>query len=141
MNKTIFDQFELPPVARLLGWTLRHLDSDKGTIEVQFEAKEAFSNHSGNIQGGILTAMLDDTLGPAIVGHTNGQYIGRTIDLHVHFLRPVLPGLIRTSASIRKFGRTVAFVDAELYDQDGKLAATGTASMSLAPLQKSDETI
>lgn len=54
-----------PPAARLLGWKLERIDPEQGSIRVQFEGKDEFLNPVGSIQGGILAAMLDDTLGPA----------------------------------------------------------------------------
>ena len=57
----------MPPVARLLGWTLLSIDSERGEIRVRFEAKPDFLNPAGTVQGGILSAMLDDTMGPAAV--------------------------------------------------------------------------
>jgi hypothetical protein len=55
----------MPPVARLLGWTLLSIDPERGEIRVSFEAKPDFLNPAGTVQGGILSAMLDDTMGPA----------------------------------------------------------------------------
>jgi acyl-coenzyme A thioesterase PaaI-like protein len=50
-----------PAVARLLGWTLLSIDPERGEIRVRFEAKPDFLNPAGTVQGGILSAMLDDT--------------------------------------------------------------------------------
>ena len=58
---------ELPPAAELLGFKLVEIDPDAGTIEVDFTATEQFLNPAGTVQGGFLAAMLDDTLGPALV--------------------------------------------------------------------------
>jgi hypothetical protein len=58
---------EPPPAAVLLGWELVVVDPEEGTIEVAFTATEQFTNPAGHIQGGFLAAMLDDTLGPALV--------------------------------------------------------------------------
>jgi acyl-coenzyme A thioesterase PaaI-like protein len=58
----------LPPAAVTLGWELVSVSPEDGTIEVAFTASEAFLNPAGFIQGGFLAAMLDDTLGPALVG-------------------------------------------------------------------------
>jgi hypothetical protein len=56
-----------PPAATTLGWELLHVDPGQGTIEVAFTAGESFTNPMGVVQGGFLAAMLDDTLGPALV--------------------------------------------------------------------------
>lgn len=56
-----------PAAADTLGWELLAIDPDTGTIEVGFEASDAFLNPLGVVQGGFLAAMLDDTMGPALV--------------------------------------------------------------------------
>jgi Integrase core domain len=56
-----------PPAAQLLGWKLLEVDPERTTIKVEFQARPEFVNPVGLIQGGFLAAMLDDTLGPALV--------------------------------------------------------------------------
>jgi hypothetical protein len=70
----------------LLGWELVAVDPEEGTIEVAFTATEQFTNPAGHIQGGFLAAMLDDTLGPALVATLGDGEWAPTIDLHVQFL-------------------------------------------------------
>lgn len=130
-RKTIFDTVPAPPAAKLLGWQLLELDEAAGTIKVAFEGKPEFLNPMGNIQGGILAAMLDDTLGPALFAMGHGKVFGPTIDLHVSFLRSVKPGPITANGRVRKRGRSVAFLEGELFDQNGDLCATATARASL----------
>jgi acyl-coenzyme A thioesterase PaaI-like protein len=52
-----------PPAAALLGWEPVAIDPEAGTIEVAFTTTEQFLNLVGVIQGGLLAAMLDATLG------------------------------------------------------------------------------
>lgn len=134
MQETVFNRFEMPPAARLLGWQLLALDAKKGTIEVGFSGKPEFTNPSGHIQGGFLTAMLDNTMGPAVVAMTDGVKFGRTINLHTHFLRPVPIGAITTRGRVTRLGKTTAFLEGELFDYDGNLAARAVAAVSLASI-------
>ena len=46
---SIFDRFEAPPSAKLLGWTLRAIDPDAGTIEIGFSADDRFTNPGGTV--------------------------------------------------------------------------------------------
>ncbi len=55
-----------PPAAKLLGWKVLEAKRGSGRIRVQFEVVLDFTNPMGNIQGGFLAAMLDDTVGPAL---------------------------------------------------------------------------
>jgi acyl-coenzyme A thioesterase PaaI-like protein len=80
-----------PPAAILLGWELIAVDPEAGTIEVAFTASEQFLNPAGVIQGGFLAAMLDDTLGPALVATLGPGLFAPTTDLHVQFPAPGAP--------------------------------------------------
>lgn len=128
MASTIFDGLEAPPAAKLLGWKLLALDIEAGTIEVEFDGKTAFVNSTGYIQGGFLAAMLDDTLGPITFAMTEGKTLGRTIDLHIHYLKPALPGRIVGLGKITQLGRRIAYLEGHLNDQDGNVVARATSS-------------
>ena len=55
------------PCAELLGRRLVDHDEERGWIKFEFEGKAEFLNPAGRVQGGFVTAMLDDTRGPAVV--------------------------------------------------------------------------
>ena len=76
-------------------------------------------------------AMLDDTLGPAVFAATDFKQQGRTIDLHTHFVRPAFPGKIRGKGKVTRLGKTVAFMEGQLFDPDEKLIARATGSAML----------
>jgi uncharacterized protein (TIGR00369 family) len=123
---SIFDNFEAPPSARLLGWTLRGIDTDAGTIEISFTADERFLNPAGTVQGGFLAAMLDDTQGPALFGHTHGDIYAPTIDFNISFVKPARPGHFIGKGHVVNIGKTIALTEAELFDEAGDLVARGT---------------
>jgi uncharacterized protein (TIGR00369 family) len=119
---------EPPPAAILLGWELVAVDPDAGTIEVSFTATEQFLNPAGDVQGGFLAAMLDDTLGPALVATLGDGEWAPTVDLQVQFLRPAKPGTLRGFGRVVRRGRDIAFLAGELRDPDGDVVATATAT-------------
>jgi uncharacterized protein (TIGR00369 family) len=111
----------------LLGWELEAVDPDAGTIELSFTAREEFLNPAGHVQGGFLAAMLDDTLGPALVATlTDGEW-APTINLNVQFVRPAKPGRLRGRGRVVRKGRDIAFLAGELLDGE-EVVATATAS-------------
>jgi uncharacterized protein (TIGR00369 family) len=120
-----------PPAAVLLGWQLVTIDPDAGTIEVSFEATEQFLNPVGVIQGGFLAAMLDDTLGPALVATLGPQQFAPTLDLHVQFLRPARPGRLIGRGRVARKGNGVAFLAGDLVDDAGTVIATATATAQI----------
>ncbi len=122
---------EPPPAAVLLGWKLVEIDPDEGTIEVAFTASDQFLNPAGTVQGGFLAAMLDDTLGPALVATLGDGEWAPTTDLHVQFLKAAKPGELRGHGRIVRRGRDVAFLAGELRDAGGELVASATATAAI----------
>jgi uncharacterized protein (TIGR00369 family) len=122
---------ELPPAAVTLGWELVEVDPDAGTIEVAFTADNRFLNPVGVVQGGFLAAMLDDTLGPALVATLEPDQFAPTADLHVQFLAPARAGRLMGRGRIVRRGRDLAFLAGELVDSSGTVVATATATAAI----------
>jgi uncharacterized protein (TIGR00369 family) len=120
-----------PPAAITLGWELVTIDPEQGTIEVAFTATDAFLNPAGFIQGGFLAAMLDDTLGPALVAGLGPGDFAPTTDLHVQFLRPARPGRLLGRGRVVRRGRDVGFLAGELLDDQGAVVAVATATVQI----------
>jgi uncharacterized protein (TIGR00369 family) len=123
---SVFDRFDPPSSAKLLGWTLRAIDPDAGTIEIGFTADDRFLNPGGTVQGGFLAAMLDDTQGPALFGHTHGEAYAPTIDFNISFVKAARPGQFVGKGRVIRLGKNIAFTEAELFDEAGDLVARGT---------------
>ena len=136
MIRTALDRLEVPPCSRLLGWRLLDARPEQGWVRIGFDGKPEFCNPAGFIQGGILTAMLDDTMGPAVFIMTEGKLYTATISMTVNFLAPAKPGLIVGEADVTQIGKTIAFVEARLTAQDGVVLATSTASARLVETAK-----
>ena len=134
---TVLDRFPTPPCATLLSLDILEADHENGRVKIAFTAKPEFCNASGNIQGGFLTAMLDDCLGPAILVATNAKSFPSTINLNVQFLAPAKPGQIIGNGRIVKIGKTIGFVEAELEDANGNILARATASVRITAMHKS----
>jgi uncharacterized protein (TIGR00369 family) len=122
---------EPPPAAVLLGWKLIDVDPDAGTIEVSYTATEQFLNPAGWIQGGFVAAMLDDTLGPALVATLGPGEWAPTTDLHVQFHSPAKPGELRGRGRVVRRGRDIAFLAGELTDPSGTVVASAIATASI----------
>jgi uncharacterized protein (TIGR00369 family) len=117
-----------PPAAVTLGFKLLEIDPERGEIRVQFEAKPEFLNPMGVVQGGFVAAMLDDTLGPALVCTLPPGQFAPTIELKVNFIRPAPLGVLVGEGRIVSRGGTIAFLSGELRTEQGDLVATATAT-------------
>jgi uncharacterized protein (TIGR00369 family) len=122
---------EPPPAAVTLGWELIAVDPEAGTIEVAFVATDRFLNPVGVVQGGFLAAMLDDTLGPALVATLGPGQFAPTADLQVQFLRPAGPGRLIGRGRVVRRGGGLGFLAGELVDETGAVVATATATAAI----------
>jgi uncharacterized protein (TIGR00369 family) len=136
MIATALDNIPTPPSSKLLGWHVLDARPKEGWIRIGFDGKRDFCNPAGFVQGGILTAMLDDTMGPAVFTMTDGELYTATITMTVNFLSPAKPGPITGEARVTQLGRTVAFVEGRLTAADGTLLATATTSARLVETAK-----
>ena len=128
---SVFDRFELPAASALLGWTLRAVDPPAGTIEIGFTVDDRFGNPQGFVQGGIIAAMLDDTHGPALFAHVEGKLFPVTIDCNISFIKAARLGSFIGKGRLVSMGKTIAFTEAELFDEGGDLVARGTFTSRL----------
>jgi len=120
-----------PPAAALLGWRLREINPEAGTIVVTFFAGADFLNPLGFVQGGILGAMLDDTIGPAAMAHLGGHAFPQTLELKTSFLTGACAGEIVGRARVIHRGQDILFLEGTLEDEAGRLLATATATARL----------
>jgi uncharacterized protein (TIGR00369 family) len=107
-----------------------------GTVKIAFTALPEFCNAAGNVQGGFLTAMLDDCMGPAILIATDATAYPSTIDLNVQFLAPAKPGRLFGRGRVVQLGKTIGFVESNLEDENGAIVARATASVRITAFQK-----
>jgi uncharacterized protein (TIGR00369 family) len=128
MIATALDHLTAPPSSRLLGWHLIDARPTEGWVRIGFDGRPEFCNPAGFIQGGILSAMLDDTMGPAVFVMTDGRLFTSTISLTVNFLAPAKPGPIVGEATVTQLGKTIAFVEGRLMTTGDSVLATATTS-------------
>ena len=123
---------ELPRYVDLLG--MRPLLAEPGHVRMEFTATEQFLNPAGVVQGGFITAMLDDTMGPAAVAQLGPGHFAPTLELKVSFLRPVGPGRLIGDGRVVHMGKSVAFLEGSLADEQGNVVATATATARIVKI-------
>src|ERR1700688_994021 len=136
MIATALDRLQAPPSSKLLGWRLLDARPHDGWARIGFDGQPEFCSRAGFIRGGILTAMLDDPMGPAVFVMTDGKLYTATITMTVNFLAPVKPGPLVGETNVTQLGRTIAFVEGRLVAPDGALIATSSASARLVETAK-----
>lgn len=109
--------------------------SEPGRTTWRMEADERFTNPAGIVQGGFLAALCDSAMGAATVTWAAGRKVySANADLTISFLAAVRPGSTLTCVSrVVSGGRRVAFADAEVTDDEGRIVARATSTYVLTP--------
>ncbi len=122
-----------PPASDTLGFAMVRIDQSRMEIEVAFEGRSAFANPAGQIQGGFLCAMLDETMSVAGVVASGMTAFMPTLEMKTSFLRPAAPGRLFCVGRVVKWGRSIAFLEGELYDEQRRLLAKATSTAMPQP--------
>jgi uncharacterized protein (TIGR00369 family) len=112
----------------LLGRRVLEAEHGSGKSELSFEATEGLTNGMGNIQGGLLAAMLDSVMGAALATVLAEGERPPTLEMKISFVKPAKVGTIRGTARVVHRGRSVAFAEGSLHSASNALLATGTCT-------------
>jgi uncharacterized protein (TIGR00369 family) len=109
--------------------------SEPGRTVWQMPADERFTNPAGVLQGGFLAACCDSAMGASSVTYAAGRKVfAANAEIKVSFLGPVRPGgMLTCSARVISGGSRVAFVEAEVADDDGTLVAKASSTYIYTP--------
>jgi uncharacterized protein (TIGR00369 family) len=122
----------------------RRVDAEPGTCTVEWDAPTAycFPSASGPIvQGGLVTALLDASMGGATWSVTGDGEQFLTADLRVEFLRASRPGLLRATGFVVRRTRRVIFCGSELYDDTGGQLASSRCTQIVLPARGEERII
>jgi uncharacterized protein (TIGR00369 family) len=132
MAKGIFRKFMkgelgLPQVSRTLGARILEAQPENGIIRMAYEGTPAFTNPIGQIQGGIVSSMLDDTMALAVLSMLDDDEFAPTLELKVNFISPARIGRLEGLGKVVSKGNSVCVVEGELR-QGERLVAKSTAT-------------
>lgn len=117
-------------------------DKPRSRITTQWEAQtrhcHSVEGHprGGIVQGGFVTGWLDGAMASACIVRGEFAVAVPSLEIKVSFLLPAHPGLYRAEGWIVRWGRSVAFMEAELHDADGELIARASSTAAIRHLKK-----
>lgn len=129
------DPDNLPAVTRHFGFSLIDLDPEELWVEAWFDARPEFLNPNGSIQGGIVTGFLDEamSLSAFIAGDLKAAV--PTLEMKTSFLRPLMTERARARGQVVRCGSSVIFTEGWLWNTDGVLCATASATTARRPFK------
>ena len=126
IRKVASGELPAPPIATLIGFTLR--DVEVGHAVVDFEADARHANPMGTLHGGVLCDIADAAMGMAYASTLGEGETFTTIELKINFLKPVWTGTLVATGRVVKGGRTVGLVECDVTDAEDVLVARATST-------------
>jgi uncharacterized protein (TIGR00369 family) len=109
------------------------LSFEAGTVTLEFEVSKVVANQFGFVEGGMVATMLDGCVGMAGAIKSGGLLAMPCAELKVSFVRPVSVGKLVGRGETLRLGKSLAFLEAGLYDEAGKLLARASATAAPIP--------
>lgn len=118
--------FEHIPYTRLLG--IVFVGASRGSATFSLELRDELTRNGGLMHGGAIASLLDTASAFAVMTLLEPGQQTVTVDLTLHFLRPVLGGRIEARARVLRAGRRVATLSIDARNHEDKLIATATTT-------------
>ncbi|TWT14892.1 PaaI family thioesterase [Reyranella sp. CPCC 100927] len=118
------------PFIRFLNLTVDAVDEKAQSVTMTMPMRPEFERGagSGQFHGGPIASFID-TVGDYAVAIVLKSGVP-TINFRVDYLRPSVGSFLRGTAVVRRLGRTVAVVDIDVTDDQGRLCAIGRGTYS-----------
>jgi uncharacterized protein (TIGR00369 family) len=124
------EEMEGPPFHHVLRPEAIDVDPENGTVTIRLAFRDELARARGDraFHGGVVASLID-LAGHAAVAVKIGR-MAPTIDLRIDYLRPADGDALMAHAKLLKAGRTVARVDIEILDTQGRTVALGRGTFS-----------
>lgn len=123
------DRFASAPISQLFGFKVH--PGEPGSAVVDFQVDESLHNSMGRVHGGVLTALADAAMGIAFGRTLEDDQDFATLDLHIHFMRPIRNGMLQAKAKVVQRGLRIGFVECSIFDHRQRLLAKASCSCTV----------
>ncbi len=130
-REELAERMTVAPYHKWLGVELTGYDEDGIEVTVPWREEFVVNVTVGYTHGGILAALIDMAADYAIAAKL-GRAIP-TIDMRVDYHRPAMQGKLIVKAQALKMGSVFSTGEAQVYDEKGKLLASGRGVYLTAP--------
>lgn len=123
-----------PGMAVTLG--MRIAEVEEGRVRLTASPGPSFENTNGVVQGGFAAALLDMACGYAVLSKLPAGRACTTLELKVAYHRPLRLDADTAFAEgvVKHMGARIAYSEARLVDEAGKLCASASSTLMLGDL-------
>jgi len=114
----------------LIGTEVSEAEEGRAVARLQVEGRHL--NPNGTVHGGVVYTLVDVSMAEALRTVIEGDGRPVTIEIKINYLEPGKPGVLSSTARIRKAGGRITIVEAEVSQEDsGEVVALATGTYTL----------
>jgi len=114
------------------------LEIDEGFAVIRYQIRKEMTNPLGTIQGGVMAALIDDTMGLAFYSLFQ-QNMFTTTNLNVNYLFGAKEGEdVRVEAKVVRIGKKIANVECKVYNDKNDVICTSTSNLVITSVKVTD---
>tara|TARA_Y100001978_G_C23403887_1_gene295944 strand:- start:27 stop:461 length:435 start_codon:yes stop_codon:yes gene_type:complete len=129
--KNIVKMFSVTPQTTLGINKINFLDAEKGVAELIYNAKKNMCHSKDIVQGGFITGWLDAAMAIACMCKVGEDVLVLSLEIKTTFLKSVNPGPVTVIGRVIKAGKSIAFLEGELRDNENILLAKANQTAKL----------
>lgn len=116
-----------------LGITLEHIE--KGGATISLEVRQEMTNPYGNIHGGMMSLVIDEAIGWAVVSLDVEQHY-TSLTLNVDFLYAIKQGeRMRAVSKVLRVGKKIINVECHVYDMNDRVLARANSNLIVTHME------
>ncbi|MBP7552854.1 MAG: PaaI family thioesterase [Spirochaetes bacterium] len=121
----------------VLGLNARFYETESNDLVAIFSPKDEHQSYPGRMHGGLITAILDETISRAVMINSATNVWGVTIEINVKFKKPApLNEEIKVVGRIDKYSNRIFEGSAELILENGDVAAIAQGKYLRVPFER-----
>jgi uncharacterized protein (TIGR00369 family) len=125
------EKVERHGVANVLGMEKVVERGEKGRAVIHYRARLDMCHSGGVVQGGFVTGWIDAAMAHVVMAQSEDLANPLSLEIKVSFLKSATPGLIIAEAWIERRGKSIAFVEGLIRNEQGEILAKATSTMKL----------
>ena len=104
---------------------------ESGRAIIHYRARMDMCHSGGIVQGGFVTGWIDAAMAHVVMAQSKDAANPLSLEIKVSFLKPATPGLIIAEAWIERRGKSIAFLEGLIRNEQGEVLARASSTMRL----------
>lgn len=108
---------------------------EEGLAEISYVVRKEMTNPLGTIQGGVMAALIDDTMGMAFFTLSQ-ENLYTTTNLNVNYLYGAKEGeKVIVRAQVVRIGKKIANIECKVMNEEGDIICTATSNLVVTSIK------